>query len=512
MSKLEKETRQKLVEIVSERYAGATRRQRTAILNEFVAVTGYHRKYAIRLLGGDDHRQRGPAKSSSPGTTPRRRLYDEAVQQALVVLWEASDRVCGKRLKPLLPVLVEAMERHGHLNLDTEVQQKLMRISPATIDRLLAPTRSHTGAKRRRRPAKGLKQAIPVKTAGDWNRPVPGHVEVDLVSHSGGIVSGNCVHSLVLTDVSSGWTECAALTIREASLVVRALEELQKGLPFRLSGIHTDNGSEFINETLLNFCRENEIEFTRSRPYRKNDGAWVEQKNGSVVRRLVGYGRLEGLVAAHVLARLYVTSRLFVNFFQPSFKLIDKHREGGRVRKRYEAPETPCGRLLKADGLGDESKQRLKAVMASLDPLRLLDEIRSVQHHLAGLASGLPLHGLPQRDIDLETFLSGLRTAWRDGEVRPTHQKKPRPARHWRTRKDPFADVWGDVLSWLEAEPESTAKALFQRLQGKYPGDFKPGQLRTLQRRVREWRKMASHELVFGAQDHPQTESEACGQ
>ena len=166
-----------------------------------------------------------------------------------------------------------------------------------------------------------------------------------------------------------------ALLVREGSLVIDALERLRLTLPFPLRGIDTDNGSEFINELLVTFCRDHGIEFTRSRPYRKNDQAWVEQKNGSVVRRLVGYGRLEGLAAGEALSRLYSTSRLFVNFFQPSFKLADKKRVGAHVSKRYHTPETPCARLLASADVTEPMKDRLRAVLATLDPLRLLDEI-----------------------------------------------------------------------------------------------------------------------------------------
>ena len=213
---------------------------------------------------------------------------------------------------------------------------------------------------------------------------------------------------LVLTDVASGWTECVALLVREGALVADALERLRTTMPFALRGIDSDNGSEFINETVLSYCQAHNIEFTRSRPHRKNDQAWVEQRNGSVVRRLVGYGRLEGLRAAEALARLYTSSRLFVNFFQPSFKLAEKTRTGARVTKRYHAPETPWARLLASSAVDERMKDRLRAVLATLDPLRLLDEIRTVQEHLAGLANVDEVHVLPHRDGDLDRFLKSL--------------------------------------------------------------------------------------------------------
>jgi hypothetical protein len=216
-----------------------------------------------------------------------------------------------------------------------------------------------------------------------------------------------------------------------------------------------------------------------------------------VVRRLVGYGRLEGIAAGEALSRLYSASRLFVNFFQPSFKLANKERVGAHVRKRYHAPETPCARLLASMSIADSMKDRLRAVLGTLDPLRLLDEIRTIQHHLAALAAGERVHVLPHRHADLDRFMKSLAHAWRDGEVRPTHRSGPKPPRHWRTRSDPFGATWPRVVTWLESEPDRTAKELFERLRSECPGDFAAGQLRTLQRRVMEWRRLAARRLVF---------------
>ena len=179
-----------------------------------------------------------------------------------------------------------------------------------------------------------------------------------------------------------------ALLVREGTLIVDALERLRDAMPFPLRGFDTDNGSEFINETVVAYCRERNIEFTRSRPYRKNDQAWIEQKNGSIVRRLVGYGRLEGIAAADTLSRMYCAARLFVNFFQPSFKLAEKRRVGARVSKRYHTPETPCARLLASDAVSEATKGRLRDVAMTLDPLKLLDEIRSAQARLGRARAG----------------------------------------------------------------------------------------------------------------------------
>ena len=491
MSTISPGTRQELVTGVADRYRQSTATEKRLILDEFVALTGYHRKHAVRVLNGS-------------AITPRARrgrrcVYDAAVTEGLIVLWEASDRMCGKRLKALLPTLVPALEHHGHLSLDPAVRERLLAGSAATIDRRLASARAVTAGQRRRRRSalNGLRGSVPVRTFGDWKDPAPGFVEADLVAHCGGTLSGSFVWSLVLTDIASGWTECVSLLVREARLVVDALDHLRGALPFPLRGIDTDNGSEFVNEVLVAFCREQGIEFTRSRPYRKNDQAWVEQKNGAVVRRMVGYGRLEGVPAAEALARLYSAARLFVNVFQPSFKLAEKTRHGGRVRKRYHAPETPCARLLASDAIPVATKDRLRAVLGTVDPLALLDEIRAVQHHLAALAAGVTVHPMPERDADLDGFLRSLALAGRAGEVRPTHRARQRPPRHWRTRQDPFETSWPRIVQWLETEPHRTAKELFDRLCREQPGVFLPGQLRTLQRRVRDWRRLAARRLLF---------------
>ena len=509
-ARLSSSSRRELVAATVDRYATAGRVEKRRILDEFVAVTGYHRKHAVRIL---NDRVVAVEAMAKPGGRPR--LYGDAVREALVVLWEASDRVCGKRLRPLLPLLVGALERHGHLRLHESLRERLLAASPATLDRLLAPTRLavHGVARSRRKTSAPLRLSVPVRTFADWGAPPPGYMEADLVSHSGADASGSFLHTLTLTDIASGWTECVALLVREASLVLEAITRLRATLPFPLLGLDTDNGSEFLNEAVLVYCQANGIEFTRSRPYRKNDQAWVEQKNGAVVRRFVGYRRLEGLAAAEALSRLYAASRLFVNFFQPSFKLKEKTRIGSRVSKRYHAPETPCARLLESAVISEGTKERLRAATSTLDPLRLLDEIRTMQHHITNLAVGQVHQVVPQRDADLEGFLRGLATAWRDGEVRPTHRSALKPARHWRTRKDPFEEVWPDILGWLERDPDQTARHLLARLQQAPERRFSDTQLRTLQRRVKQWRSARARELVFGddafagGETHPGTPS-----
>ena len=266
--------KQELLATIRDRYRESSKKDKGRILDEFIAVTGHHRKHGIRLLGQSGNA--GEKLSMIKG----RRIYDEGVREAVTLVWEATDRICGKRLKAALPHLVESMERHGHLDLDLEVRERLLAASAATLDRLLKPVRSTVSGRRRRRRNLSPGRNIPVRTFADWNRPPPGFLEVDLVAHCGDNMGGSFVYSLVATDVCTGWTEAVPLLAREQSLVVTGLEAIGRQLPFPIRGIDSDNDSVFINATLSQYCGERGIEFTRSRPYRKNDQAWIEQKNG----------------------------------------------------------------------------------------------------------------------------------------------------------------------------------------------------------------------------------------
>jgi hypothetical protein len=485
---ISKPTRTELLEALRQRYHQAAKLEKTKVLDEFVAVAGCHRKHAIRLLTATR-----PAAPAAPAVA--RRTYDEAVREALIVLWEAADRICGKRLKAVLPDLVASLEQHGHLALDPSVRQRLLVASAATIDRLLAPVRgTAVGRKKRKNPTKPSQQ-IPVRTFADWQEPLPGYLEIDFVSHGGSSQQGTFLWSLVATDVCSGWTEVVPLLAREQSLVTEGLEVIRRQLPVPVKGIDSDNDSAFINDTLLAYCQQQHLEFTRSRAYQKNDQAWIEQKNGAIVRRFVGYERLAGMVAGQCLAGLFQAVRLFVNYFQPSFKLRSKTRQGAKVKKTYHPPATPCARLLAQASVPEAVKEKLRSERDRLDPLELLHRIREAQAAVAALASEDPGGG-PGRE-SLEQFLAKLPKLWREGEARPTHRQGPSRPRTWRTRKDPFEGVWAEILLWLQEDPEATAKSLFERLDRAYPGRFPGGQLRTLQRRIREWRRVMARELVY---------------
>jgi hypothetical protein len=492
------QTRKELLGAVRRRYRESSKKDKKGILNEFVALTGYHRKHVVRLLRAAASCTE--SQGVGEGGVGNRRVYDEAIKEALIVIWEASDRMCGKRVKAILPEFLEAMERHGHLHLDAEVRRWVLQASAATIDRLLKPLRSGAQSHRRRRRSVKVNKEIPIRTFADWGQVDPGYLQMDFVLHGGMSVAGSFLYTLVATDVCSGWTEFVPLLAREQALVVEGLEVLFRQMPFPVRGVNSDNDSAFINDTLLAFCKKHQIAFTRARAYHKNDQAWVEQKNGAVIRRLVGYERFSGVVAGQALAHLYRAARLQVNYFQPSFKLRSKERKGAKIRRAYEPPATPCERLLRHPALDDTAKAKLRSQRAELDPVKLLHSIRQSQAALAALVSGESSPQGPGRE-SLDQFLAQLPELWRSGEVRSTHRGPSPKPRHWRTRKDPFETVWTDVLRWLQERPDITAKELFERLQQEQPERFPGGQLRTLQRRIREWRQVMARKLVYAGTD-----------
>jgi hypothetical protein len=329
-------------------------------------------------------------------------------------------------------------------------------------------------------------------------------MEADLVAHSGPSASGSFVQTLTLTDVATGWTECAPLLFREQRLLSEVMTALRPALPFPLLGFDTDNDSVFMNETIKGWCEAAHVEFTRSRPYRKNDQAHVEQKNGAVVRRMVGYRRYTGIDAASELARLYRSMRLFVNFFQPSFKLMEKTRDGARVTKRYHAPLTPFQRVQAHPAVSQAAKDDLAARFAQLDPVVLLHDIRQAQTRLAALADATPF---PESDggpkAEVEVFLNGLRHAWKEGEVRPTSRRKS-PAPRGRRRPDPLASVTVDLKTWFDEDQSQTGRELLCKLQAAHPDAYPDALLRTVQRRLKIWRGDMARALVFGTSRNAQ--------
>jgi hypothetical protein len=351
------------------------------ILDEFCRTTGYHRKSAIRLL-------RHPPKASRV-RRGRKKTYGPDVAQALKIAWEATDHICSKRLAPFLTELVPILERHGELVLSDRLRQQLVNVSAATVDRLLTPYRRQ-GLRRpytTSRSPSALKAMIPIRTFSDWEGVQVGYVEADLVAHCGDTTEGFYLTTLVAVDIVTGWTECVPVWGKGQSRVGSAVDRIRRQLPFTLRGIDCDNGGEFINQGLWDYCRRHRIEFTRSRSYKKNDQAYVEQKNGSVVRRLVGYDRYATKEAQAQLDQLYALVRLHMNFFQPICKLTHKERVGAKVRKHYDLAQTAYQRLLATGALDDAQRQSLAELHESLNPLELQRRIWATLEQLWPMAA-----------------------------------------------------------------------------------------------------------------------------
>lgn len=362
--KLSQQSKRELVEAVRGRYLRAERKEKSKILDEFVATTGFHRKHAIRALrqeyqSGRERRGRG-------------RTYTGTVVSALLKVWDICGRICGKRLQPFMPEIVDRLERFDELQLDEETRQLLLQMSAATIDRRLSSHRQQRGrGVSTTKPGTLLKQNIPMRTFADWDETEPGFVEMDLVAHCGTTVEGVYLNTLTAVDVLTGWTECLLLPQRSQLAVQAAIEGLQQRLPFPLRGIDCDNDGVFINGTLLRYCQAARLTFTRSRPYRKNDQAFVEQKNGDIVRGNIGYRRYSSAEAAALIQAIYEDLHAYVNFFQPVRKLIHKERRGAKVYKRYDKACTPYQRVMQLETMDKRTRLRLQHEYLRLNPAEL---------------------------------------------------------------------------------------------------------------------------------------------
>jgi len=372
-------------EAVRGRYLRSSKREKKNILDEFVAATGRHRKAAIRLLNRR-------SKLSGRKRSGRPRLYGIEAMAALKVAWEATDRLCSKRFRPFLPELVDILRRKCELNVAEETETQLCRMSTSTIDRILRRWRGN-GPRHglgTTKPGTLLKNAIPVRTFSEWSENKPGFLEVDLVAHCGDSAEGFYLTTLSAVDVATGWYEPVAVWGKGQDRVGGAVDDVRQRLPMPLLGLDSDNGGEFINQSLYDYCRRNAIIFTRSRSYKKNDSCHVEQKNWSVVRRTVGYDRFSSKAAFKALDDIYTLLRLYINFFQPVLKLVGKSRQGAKVRKVYDTAQTPYQRLLSSEVLTELKKRELAAIYVALNPVKLLKQIRQEVELLWTLAERQP--------------------------------------------------------------------------------------------------------------------------
>jgi hypothetical protein len=384
-------TRREIIKKMAPEYQKATKKEKRKILDELVHLTGYTRTYASWLLShhgrkvyltGRNGKKYRVIGSITKVKRNRKKIYDEEVLSSLKKIWLIFDCPCGKRLAPSLPWMIKKLEKHEELVLSQEVKAKLLSISPATVDRLLQKEkrkltftfRSYT------KPGTLLKHQIPVRTFADWDEKRPGFCEMDLVAHDGGNPSGDFCQTLDVTDVLTGWTETQAVKNKAQKWVFEALEQIRARLPFPLLGIDSDNGGEFINNQLIRYCQKEQITFTRSRPSKKNDNCYVEQKNWTMVRKTVGYLRYETEDELLLLNQLYSLLRLYTNFFQPVTKLVFKERVNSKVKKHCDEAKTPLMRVLDASSIDDSIKQSLKDQYEELNPAELKRQIVKIQN------------------------------------------------------------------------------------------------------------------------------------
>jgi site-specific recombinase XerD len=487
--------RRQVIERMVPFYREASLAQKALLLDQVVLVTGYARKYAIGLLN------RAP-KGTHPLKRPRSPRYGHEVQHALVQAWKAARFICAKRLIPFFPTLVPALERHGHLHLSEETRRQLLSMSPATADRVLRAHRTsapHGFCTTQAGPL--LKEQIPIRTFQHWDDARPGFLEADLVAHCGGHCEGCFLYTLTLTDVATGWTECLPVLYKSPEAILAAFQQARTLFPFPILGLDVDNGGEFINETLLSYCEAQQITFTRGRPDLKADQCFVEQKNGAIVRKMVGYDRLVGEQAARQLRELYRAVRLYVNCFQPSMKMLSKHREGEKVRRVYDTAKTPLHRLVLSGVLPAERQQLLCEVEQALDPLHLSQQLEDLQQavwHASVTVSPQPhvAPAAPVLSFCIHDCLQGMD---------PAQEKIPAEAvvlqlvhaeaagspgvLDWpRTSKDPFEGEWERILWLVLSHPEWSGRDLFQQMQRLFPGRYRSSQQRTLQIGLRKIR------------------------
>jgi hypothetical protein len=363
------------------RYHQAAKTARQQILNEFCSICGYNRKYAIRLLNGP------PPQKNKPRSRRRPTLYGPQVISLLAAIWQAAGYPWSVRLKALLPLWLPWARKR--LALTPALERQLLSISPATIDRRLK-IKKHQLKKNlygRTKPGTLLKHHIPIKT-DHWDVTTPGFTEVDLVSHSGSASEGEFIHSLNQTDIHTTWVETRAVLGKAQHRVKEAMDEMRLTLPFKLRGIDSDNGSEFINDQLYRYCQGLGIQFTRGRPYKKDDNAHIEQKNWTHVRKIFGYVRYDSQQALDAINDLYRNElRLFQNLFQPSVKLLRKVRVGSKLKRIYDTPKTPFQRVCECPHADPAKVAYFKTLLESLDPFELSQTIDQKLEHIYQMAN-----------------------------------------------------------------------------------------------------------------------------
>jgi len=376
--------RSMMIKVFKEKYLWASKKEKSLILDQFVETTGFNRSYARTVL-----RKKPDNVIKLRARKKRIPIYDSNVCFFLEKIWEILDRICGKRLVKAMPDTLAKLEQFNVFKIDKKTKDNLLSISSASVDRLLKSARKKLGRKgsSTTKQPKYLIDRIPIKTFGEWKNSLPGFVQIDLVAHNGGNVFGGFYSTLSATDVCTGWTVCILVKDKTKFQMLKALIKLRNTLPFPLLGIHTDNGAEFINETILAFANRKEIQFTRGRPYKKNDNPHIEQKNYSVVRRNTGYLRLDKPEQAEIVKKLYLNLNIYNNFFLPVMILKEKHRIGAKSIRMYDEPKSPFRRLLERKEILKKTKSLLKHTFEKLNLFELKNQINQLQNEFVKLAA-----------------------------------------------------------------------------------------------------------------------------
>lgn len=368
-------TKQIIIRKLAKDYRHASKGAKALIIDELIRLAGYNRSYARYVLRNPQEKKKQKRSRSSK--------Y-QVVQLALKRLWTVSNFSCGKILVAAIPALLSAMERDGELMVTSDEKRLLGAISASTCDRLLKPERQRLQLKGRSgtKPGSLLREQIPVRIFTPWDEQKVGFVEIDLVANCGESLRGDYVNTLDAVDIASGWSEKQAFMGKSEHFTLKAFGQAEKRFPFPLLGIDSDNGSEFINNHFLRMTQRRNITFTRSRPYKKNDQAHIEQKNWSTVRKIVGYQRFETKRQLRTLNQIYVLLSDYLNFFIPTFKLVRKEHIGSKVKRVYNKPTTPYLRLLEHPDVGEKVKKYLRQKYITLNPADLIRQINKLVNQL----------------------------------------------------------------------------------------------------------------------------------
>jgi len=377
--------RQQYLQEVGKEYERADEKGRSRLLDEAEKRTGLNRKYLIRVL--NHPRRPVPQK-------PRRRSahYGAATVTALIEVWDLFEQPCGQRMAAVLGSELERLRNLGEVRCSNEVARQLKEISGRTIDRLLAREKQIRHLRRNRNPSvqRLIYQKVPVKVAADWDTSQIGNVQVDFVAHCGRSTGGDYIHTISTVDIASNWWEGQAIAVRSQRAAKEGLSQIRDRVPFRIRELHPDNDSALVNDLLWDWTRQEKIRLSRSRPYKKNDNAWVEQKNWTHVRKVVGYRRFDTTRELRLLNEIYTELRLYKNFCLPTIRLKSKERVEGRIKRKYDKPKTPYQRLMESGQIGKETKRELRKIYEGLNPAAVCRRITALREQLEEASAGKP--------------------------------------------------------------------------------------------------------------------------